>query len=430
MRVTGDEKYMSDLSDSLFGEAVDGGEVRKKREGEWPHMHLSSAPDFVGSSGGDGGMSGGDERIGLSGGSDSGGFESLGKGEKGRIQFKADELAVVMSHYDVGIIRAIQEFPRGSRKAPKALIRTDGGLYLLKRRAHGKDDPFKVAFSHAVQLHLTEKQFPLPHLIGTRGENNSMLQLGGRVYELFEYIKGTSYDGELETTEEGGKVLGLYHRLTRDFQTEYEPAKGTYHDSEMVKKTFEMIPRTVEKVKRDLGIGELRKVEELSDALEEMYLSAALKVKMLGLDDWPTQVVHSDWHPGNCLYRKGRVVAVIDYDAARLQQRVMDVANGGLQFSILGGGDKPNRWPEHLDESRLKQFVRGYEGVKDCVLSKAEVQVMPWLMIEALIAESAIPVAAAGRFANMDGVAFLEMVRRKVDWLEENAERLVGLLVE
>ncbi|QDU35181.1 homoserine kinase [Poriferisphaera corsica] len=417
------ENDMSDLSDSLFGEAADGGEAKKKREGEWPHMQLSSAQDFIGSD------SGGD-RVGLSGGSSGGGFEGLGEGRKGRLRFGADELAVVMSHYDVGIIRAIQEFPRGSRKAPKALIRTDSGLYLLKRRAHGKDDPFKVAFCHALQLHLTEKQFPLPHLIGTRDENNSMLQLGGRVYELFEYIKGSSYDGELETTSEGGKILGLYHRLTKDFKSEYEPAKGTYHDSVMVKKTFELIPQAINKVKGDHGIGRMKELEELSDGLEEDYLSAGLKGKLLGMDDWPTQVVHSDWHPGNLLYRRGRVVAVIDYDAARIQQRVMDVANGALQFSILGGGDHPERWPAYLDESRLKRFVRGYEGVRDCVLSKAEVEVMPWLMIEALIAESAIPVAATGQFANMDGAAFLEMVGRKVDWLKENAERLVGLLVE
>ena len=49
----------------------------------------------------------------------------------------------------------------------------------MKRRARGKDDPFKVAFCHAIQLYLASKQFPLPHLIGTKKENNSMLQWRG-----------------------------------------------------------------------------------------------------------------------------------------------------------------------------------------------------------------------------------------------------------
>jgi len=105
-----------------------------------------------------------------------------------RETFGAQELAIVLSHYDIGVIEDIKEFPRGSRKAPKLLVMTEQGKFLLKRRARGKDEAFKVAFSHALQLFLAAKQFPLPHLIGTKKENNSMLQWRGGVYELFEYI--------------------------------------------------------------------------------------------------------------------------------------------------------------------------------------------------------------------------------------------------
>src|SRR4051794_35999428 len=94
----------------------------------------------------------------------------------GRERFGTEELATVLSHFGIGVISTIVEFPRGSRKAPKLLLATDQGKFLLKRRARGKDDPFKVAFCHALQLHLASKQFPLPHLIGTRRDNNSMLQ--------------------------------------------------------------------------------------------------------------------------------------------------------------------------------------------------------------------------------------------------------------
>ena len=110
-----------------------------------------------------------------------------------REKFGAEELAIVLSYFDIGIIESIVDFPRGSRKAPKLVIASDQGKFLLKRRARGKDDAFKVAFAHALQLFLAAKQFPLPHLIGTKQENNSMLQWRGTVYELFEYIPGSSY---------------------------------------------------------------------------------------------------------------------------------------------------------------------------------------------------------------------------------------------
>src|SRR5580658_1451369 len=110
-----------------------------------------------------------------------------------RETFSAEELAIVMSHFEIGVIDSIVDYPRGSRKAPKLLIVSEQGKFLLKRRARGKDDPYKVAFSHALQLYLASKQFPLPHLVGTKRENNSMLQWRNQVYELFEYIPGQSY---------------------------------------------------------------------------------------------------------------------------------------------------------------------------------------------------------------------------------------------
>ncbi len=148
------------------------------------------------------------------------------------------ELAVVLSHYDIGVIEAIKPFPRGSRRAPKLAMRTDLGPCLLKRRAPGKDDPYKVAFCHEIQLQLAHHQFPLPHLIGTRRDNNSMLIYRAQIYELFEYIKGTGYDNSLEATQDAGKILALFHKLLANHKSQYEPARGSYHASRSVAKAL------------------------------------------------------------------------------------------------------------------------------------------------------------------------------------------------
>lgn len=348
---------------------------------------------------------------------------------KVREQFAADELAIVLSHFDIGTIDTIKEFPRGSRKAPKLLIRTDKGTYLLKRRAKGKDDPFKVAFCHNLQLYLAAKQFPLPHLIGTKADNNSMLQWRGTIYELFEYIKGTAYDNSLEATADSGKILALFHKLLLDYQPEYDPPQGSYHASRHIAASMDHIPRTLVRVDPSNADQEDH-IRQVTQFLHAGYNAAAVRVNEMGMTEWPMQIVHSDWHPGNMLFRGPRVVAVIDYDAARIQQRIIDIANGALQFSILGGGDDPQQWPEYLDESRYKRFLRAYDSVPGCVLSKAELRTVPWLMVEALIAESIIPIAATGSFARMEGVGFLNMVERKVRWLQEHGERLAGVLEE
>jgi Ser/Thr protein kinase RdoA (MazF antagonist) len=336
----------------------------------------------------------------------------------GREQFSAEELAIVLSHYDIGVIDSITEFPRGSRKAPKLLIVSEQGKFLLKRRARGKDDPYKVAFCHALQLYLASKQFPLPHLIGTKKENNSMLQWRNGVYELFEFIPGQPYPQTLEATYDSGRVQGLYHKLAGAFKSEWRPPSGSYHMAPAVEQGLRAIPATL----APSGDSELT---SLLDFLLESYQHAAETVDKEGLESWPKQITHADWHPGNMLFRDNHVVAVIDYDSARLLTRIVDTANGALQFSLLGGDEDVSRWPEYLDESRFKRFLRGYDEVM--LLSQAEIRTIPWLMIEALIAEAVFPIAQAGSFGKLDGLAFLRMVQRKVMWLQKNADRLIEL---
>jgi homoserine kinase type II len=341
------------------------------------------------------------------------------RADSSRERFAPDELAIVMSHFDIGVIENITDFPRGSRKAPKLLIQADQGKFLLKRRARGKDDPFKVAFSHAIQLYLAAKQFPLPHLIGTRRENNSMLQWKNTVYELFEYIPGQSYPQTLEATFDSGRILGLYHKLLLDFKSEYQPPTGSYHLAPSVEAGMRQIPTTLAGA---TGDGDLN---SLLTFLMESYQYSADMVESAGIEGWPKQIVHADWHPGNMLFRDNHVVAVIDYDAARLLPRIVDIANGALQFSIIGGDEDVTRWPDYIDETRFKRFLRGYDEVM--LLSQAEVRTIPWLMAEALIAEAVFPIAATGNFGRMEGMKFLQMVQRKIYWLTHNAQRLIEL---
>ena len=350
-------------------------------------------------------------------GTSSGTHQTRQSGQRER--FGAEELGIVLSHFEIGIIESIVEFPRGSRKAPKLLIVSDQGKFLMKRRARGKEDPFKVAFCHAIQLHLAAQQFPLPHLIGTKHDNNSMLQHRGAVYELFEYIPGQGYPQTLEATFDSGRVLGLYHKLLEQFTSEWTPPTGSYHMAPAVENGLRSISTLPSQMSPDA------ETSAMLDYLLRSYKHAAESVETLGLDNWPKQIVHADWHPGNMLFRENKVVAVIDYDSARLQPRVLDIANGALQFSIIGGDEDVSKWPDYVDESRFKRFLRGYDEAM--LLSQAEIRCIPWLMIEALIAEAVFPIAATGTFGRMEGQAFLQMVQRKVAWMQRSAPRLVEL---
>src|SRR5581483_2385256 len=193
-----------------------------------------------------------------------------------REQFTPEELAIVLSNFEIGVIESVVEYPRGSRKAPKLLIVSEQGKFLLKRRARGKDDPYKVAFCHALQLFLAGKQFPLPHLIGTRRENNSMLQWRNAVYEMFEYIPGQGYPQTLESTFDSGRILAVYHKLLETFQSAWQPPSGSYHQAPAVEQGFRSIANN-----RSPGLAN-PDISQLLQFLLDSYHKAAETVEALG----------------------------------------------------------------------------------------------------------------------------------------------------
>lgn len=336
------------------------------------------------------------------------------------------ELTAVLSHYDLGEIDSAKAFTRGSRRAPKLLLQTPRGRFLLKRRADGRDDPFKVAFSHALMAHLEGHGFPVPTLIGTRDEQNSILQLEGRVYEVFEYVEAGCYDHSLEQTGHAGRTLAEYHQAVADFRSEWTPPVGSYHDAQSVRSGLNTIPTTT--AGHDSVVGHEAELLHLTQRLHEQYDQAADLVNRRGFPDWPSTIVHGDWHPGNMLFRAGRVCAVLDFDGARHQPRVVDAAYGLLQFSILRGVTTPRDWPEFCDETRLRRFLAGY--LTRSGLGAEQRRVVPSLMVEALVAEAVLPIAATGSFGQLPGFGVLQMVGRKVRWLLKNTERIRRWLLE
>ncbi len=325
---------------------------------------------------------------------------------EGHERFATGELAMACSNYELGMIASVREFRRGSRRAPKVVLETSRGRVLLKRRGLAREGVQHVAFSHSVQDRLRERSFPLARLIRSR-EGRGCVYVGGHVYEVFEFINGTRYDRSEGETGDAGRTLAYFHRLLAGFTPPGRASDGSFHASVLV-------PQTLHGLASALSRPELGPVCE---RVASLYERSSARTRELGIASWPRQVIHCDYHPGNLVFAGGLVRAVVDFDACRVGARVLDVANGALQFSVTRRGLDPSEWPVELDLDRLRAFLRAYDSVDGCILSRAELQALPWLMVEAMIAEAAMPIAATGRFGSIEGGAFLDMVERKASWL-------------
>ncbi len=343
---------------------------------------------------------------------------------RGGAHFSSEELVRVLSHYDVGVIHQIKSLSGGNRRAPKMVVVSDQGKFLLKRRPRGKDDLYRVAFAHAVQTHLAEKAFPVTTLLATRSDNNTILQLNSHIYEFFKFVSGTRYDGSPEATIDAGRQLANFHRHLADFAHEFKPLQASFHDSSIVRTHLRTIGS-------DRTARPSRKLQATAEALTILYNESSIQANQLGFDSWPRQVIHGDWHPGNMLFSRHKMAVVLDFDSIRIAPAVVDLANGMLQFSIVGGRPNPADWPDYFDQDKLLQFLTGYKkgaSKETALLDEYKLRALVDLMIETMIAEAVLPIAATGFFGHLHGTDFLLMIRRKAEWLNKNRDKLTELI--
>ena len=342
--------------------------------------------------------------------------------QRERAMFDTAELAVALSYYDLGVVESITDFPRGSWRSPKVGIVCERGKFLLKRRTVSSARLDRVRFVHRVQAHLIAAGFPVAKLVPSRNTGQTLVQIRNHIYELFEFVAGQSYQYSTAETHDAGVMLARFHQATGSFAASptLPTPRGDYHDAAGVRTGLCAIGSTLSS--HDSFSGDEAELATLIQFLLGQYDRAADAVNAAGLATRPERIVHSDWHPGNLLFRNQKVVAVVDYDSVSYSRLVVDVANGALQFSIIGGGD-PDTWPDHLDEERLAAFLSGYESLVP--ISNEERRCVPWLMSEALIAECVPPITETGSVGRWAGFRVLQMARRKLTWLESNAERLM-----
>lgn len=339
-------------------------------------------------------------------------------------EIEGQDLVIVLSRFDIGAIEKIMDYRKGSRRAAKMIVVTAKGHFLLKRRACGRDGRAQVDFAHAVQRRLAEHRFPVAGLIETI-DGETLVEHGGRIYELFKFIQGKRFDKSNPAAAESGRVLAHFHDILREFPNEPE-ANHSFH----LRRSFvQKMERVIESLSKQETPEYLEGMHKTVSFLQSQYESAHQKVSSVDFSSLPTSIVHSDWHPGNMLYKDGDIIAVIDFDSLRVSPRITDIANGALQFSMrMGDAEQVDDWPDSFRGHTIQSLVQSYDQFTKLPLMASERSILPSLMVEALIVESFLPILKTGTFGRIRGSSFLRMVERKLRWLEPRAQRVIDVI--
>ena len=344
-----------------------------------------------------------------------------------REKFHAREIAQVLSHYDLGVIREIREYRRGSRRAAKLKISADGGNYLLKRRALGRSldrDRERAAAGHTIQSRAASGGVPVARLVPLRS-GGTLLQFGDRLYELHQWVEGTRYERHAEQARAAGGVLARMHAAFARLELLEELPQGGFTDIDGVRHAFNLgAERAKERTPHE---GQARLQTSL-DAVRGHMDRFEAKLTVKGLPLQRGAICHGDFHPGNTLWASDQLVAVIDFDSVRLEAIAAEVANAMLQFSVRHRqGEDPLKWPVGLVSENLRGFAAGY-AVESHNPTRVMAPFIPWLMLSAIVAEAFSPIARDGDFAGIPAEPFLQATVSMMDWIAERTRAISSTL--
>ncbi|MEY2716772.1 MAG: hypothetical protein RIT24_3115 [Planctomycetota bacterium] len=342
-----------------------------------------------------------------------------------REKFSAREVAQVLSHYDVGVITNIREYRRGSRRAPKLKLETELGEFMLKRKNAGHSRE-RAEAGHALQARAAAAGVPVAALVPMR-HGATLLALGDHLYEMYEWVRGARYERDPEQAREAGIALARLHRAFAPIESSGNLPTGGFSEIEAVRRSLLLADSSARErlhgVDRDAVRSAVANLDEHLERIEQKLVERGLPLQRMS-------VCHGDYHPGNTLWFGVALGAVIDFDSARHEAIAAEVANATLQFSLKHRvGEDPDAWQIGLDSDRLRAFSAGYRSQPEAVPLGQVAPLVPWLMMSAVIAEAAAPIARDGDFAGIPAVPFLRATTRLVDWISERTRAISGVFL-
>ena len=322
-----------------------------------------------------------------------------------------DEIKRIINFYDLGQLRTTCRVEQGFIN-DNWIVETVRGRYFLKRRHPDLRNSELICAQHELVQHLRHSGFPAPVIIPTR-RGETLLILDGEFYEIQEFIEGKPYE---ETNEAhfiaAATALGLYHTYVQNFTFKALSNVDRLYCPIILTSNLSVISKALK----------IRSGSHVADFIEALASHAMdLSSRLSTCEKLPRLVIQGDYHAGNLIFKNDNIVGVVDYDKARHQPRVVELAEALIYFASPRPGKMEHlAYSGFLEWDRFTSFLMHYA----CALRLPDQKVKGYVRLLRPASDTLVITPCESAWLGEDEVLALPDYIQSI-WLSVSVEQLL-----
>ncbi|MGE5334368.1 MAG: phosphotransferase enzyme family protein [Nitrososphaerota archaeon] len=282
----------------------------------------------------------------------------------GDLDAARDEASTVLAAwgFSPAQVQVVGVLPGMAGSILRPVVEMSGQRYVLRRQPPDLTDA-DLRFRHAFMTHLRAADLPVPDLL-RRPDGTTHAITDDGVYEIQGWLDGRQFvtedsAGEAEL-EAAARMLGRLHQTSADFL--WQPHRWPEERSAggLASAYIALMRQVAEQPGASAGVanGLLR----IADECDERCASA---ITALAVEPSPPQLhIHGDYQAHNLRFGATAVSAIYDFDAARWDSRLLELAYSLLYFAGVRWDDAASPTPPLVDDGldilRAHRYLGAY----------------------------------------------------------------------
>ncbi len=244
----------------------------------------------------------------------------------------------------------------------RPVVEIDGRRYLVRWQPPELTES-DLRFRHAFMAHLRDARLPVPGLLA-RPDGTTHVIADNGIYEVQQWLDGRQFATEDATSEAdleaAARMLGKLHQASAGFQ--WQPHRWPENRSaDGLARSYTALIRQAadNSAMSDAMANGLVRIAEACEGRREAAIQA------LTVEPAPPQLhIHGDYQAHNLRFGTPEVSAIYDFDAARWESRLLELAYSLLYFTGVRWDDASSPTPPLVDDGldilRVHRYLGAY----------------------------------------------------------------------